>query len=101
MILYVALDRRNGSPVTQGERDTAMDMKFEVEVLQKHSRYVREIMAEISDQLTHLEQSCGEEKSTPNAATAELLESVAELLIRLTNEVGTFDRRLLAFLKDT
>jgi hypothetical protein len=76
-----------------------MERKFEIEVLQKHGEYVREIVSEISDKLTRLEQSSGEEHGTPSAETAALLEGVAELLIRLAGEVGTFDRRLLEVLK--
>lgn len=77
-----------------------MERKFEIEVLQKHGEYVREIVAQINDTLTQLKPSVGEEPSTPTAETAELLTAVAELLVRLAGEVGTFDRRLLEFLKD-
>jgi len=77
-----------------------MERKFEIEVLQKHGEYVREIVAQINDTLTQLKPSAGEEQSTPTAETTELLAAVAELLVRLAGEVGTFDRRLLEFLKD-
>ena len=76
-----------------------MNPKFEIEILQKHGVYVREIMTDILDTLTQLEQSCTEEPVTPNAETTRLLEVVAELLIRLTGEVGMFDRRLLEIVK--
>ena len=77
-----------------------MDRKVEIEVLQKHGDYVREIVAHINDTLAQLAPSSAEEPNAPDAATAELLDQVAELLIRLAGEVGTFDRRLLVFLKD-
>ena len=56
-------------------------------------------MTEILDTLTQLEQSCTEEPGPPNAETTRLLEAMAELLVRLTGEVGMFDRRLLEVVK--
>jgi hypothetical protein len=78
-----------------------MNVKVQVEVLQKHGEHVGKLVTQLTDKLTHLAHVLNAPPSPPVAQTASLSAECAELARTLSAETDFLWRRLQQFLADT